>query len=505
LQSGMVDDFINRKHGRATVIYPHPKLEPILRATYGVILYQEQVMQIAQVLAGYTLGSADILRRAMGKKKPEEMAKQRQIFCQGAIERQVSADVADHIFDLMEKFAGYGFNKSHSASYALIAYQTAWLKAHYPAAFMAAVLTADMDRTDKILTMMDECQALKLSVSPPNINQSEYFFKVIDHRHILFGLGAIKGVGQAAIENITETRKQGGLFRDLFDFCHRVDLRKVNRRVLEALIKAGCFDEMKQHRATLIASIHHILQSAEQSLHNKMHGQQDLFSTQAIDIPSLSVEVPAWNDETRLQGEKETLGFYLSGHPFNQYVKELSPFMTCRIANIHPNLYKTVTTAGIITNMRFRQTKRGDRMALFTLDDGTNQIEVVCFAENVQKYRSRLNEDQLIIVEGEVNIDGFNNQARIISHELLSLEEARIKFAKYLKVTIVTIEKMNIDDFMQWLKQHQGGTCPIVLCYLHHQIKADITFNPQWVVKPTDALLVAMQKDFPIQNVERVY
>ena len=233
LQSGMVDDFINRKHGRAKVSYPHPSLEPVLSPTYGVILYQEQVMQIAQVLAGYTLGAADILRRAMGKKKPEEMAKQREIFCKGAEKSGVNTDVANHIFDLMEKFAGYGFNKSHSAAYALIAYQTAWLKAHYPAAFMAAVLSCDMDKTEKIIVLLDECRALKLHVSPPHINNSEYFFKVADDHHLMYGLGAIKGVGEAAIENIIDTRNQGGPFKHIFDFCQRIDLRKINKRRLK--------------------------------------------------------------------------------------------------------------------------------------------------------------------------------------------------------------------------------------------------------------------------------
>ena len=276
LQSGMVDDFINRKHGRAKVFYPHPKLEPVLRPTYGVILYQEQVMQIAQVLAGYTLGSADILRRAMGKKKPEEMAKQREIFCKGCVERGVNAEVATHIFDLMEKFAGYGFNKSHSAAYALIAYQTAWLKAHHPAAFMAAVLSSDMDRTEKVIIYLNECQALKLHVSPPDINKSDYFFQMLSDKHLMYGLGAIKGIGEAAIDNIIHARKQDGEFTDLFNFCQRVDLRKVNRRVLEALIKSGCFDSSGTHRAMLMASLNLALQHAEQALHNETHGQHDL-------------------------------------------------------------------------------------------------------------------------------------------------------------------------------------------------------------------------------------
>ena len=381
LQSGMVDDFINRKHGRAKVLYPHPELEPVLRPTYGVILYQEQVMQIAQVLAGYTLGAADILRRAMGKKKPEEMAKQREIFCKGSVARGVNKEIADHIFDLMEKFAGYGFNKSHSASYALIAYQTAWLKAHYPAAFMAAVLSSDMDRTEKIINLLDDCRAQKLHVSPPDINTSDYYFTVVDDKHLMHGLGAIKGVGEAAIENILAVRESGGVFTDLFDFCQRIDLRKSNKRVFEALIKSGSLDSFGKNRATLLASLANALQQAEQALHNQTYGQHDLLSMHTQVPEAQYIDAPAWNEETQLQGEKETLGFYLTGHPLNRYINELSNFTSCRIADLHPGKHHNARVAGIITAVRVRQTKRGDRMAVCTLDDGTGDTEAVCFSE----------------------------------------------------------------------------------------------------------------------------
>lgn len=507
LQSGMVDDFINRKHGRAKVIYPHPKLEPILRPTYGVIVYQEQVMQIAQVLAGYTLGAADILRRAMGKKKPEEMAKQRQIFCDGAVAEGVDLELAGSIFDLMEKFAGYGFNKSHSASYALIAYQTAWLKAHYPAAFMAAVLSSDMDRTEKIIVLLDECQALKLTVSPPDINKSYYYFKVLDDQHILYGLGAIKGVGEAAIENIITAREQQGPFKDLFDFCQRVDLKKINKRVLEGLIKSGCFDSFNVHRGSLLASLNNALQQAEQALHNQTYGQHDLLSMHTPTTYTANyVDAPPWSEEVQLLGEKETLGFYLTGHPLNQYLKELQHFTTCRISELHPSEHPTARIAGIITNIRTRQTKRGDRIGIFSLDDGTTQIEVVCFSECFNKYRSLFIQDQIIIVEGEVGHDDFNNSARIVARDLLTLDQARERFAKGLQLQVRATAGLDLQQLQMLLKQHVGGSCPVVVRFIKEQIQADIRLGQRWLIKPSENFIALLREQFTgIEVVEVVY
>lgn len=505
LQSGMVDDFINRKHGRAKVIYPHPDLEPILRPTYGVILYQEQVMQIAQVLAGYTLGSADILRRAMGKKKPEEMAQQREIFCKGSVERGVSADTATYIFDLMEKFAGYGFNKSHSASYALIAYQTAWLKAHYPAAFMAAVLSSDMDRTEKVIILLEECRAQKLHVSPPDVNKSAYFFNVLSNEHLMYGLGAIKGVGEAAIENIIAAREQDGPFKDLFDFCQRVDLRKVNRRVLEALIKSGSFDYTGVHRATMMASLNNALQQAEQALHNQTYGQHDLLGMHTHTEAPRYIEVAPWSPDVQLQGEKETLGFYLTGHPLNRYLYEISHFTTCPIAELHPSQHPNARVAGIITNIRTRQTKRGDRIAIFTLEDGNSQIEVVCFSEAYQKYRPLIVEDQLVIIDGEVSIDDFSNSPRLMGRDLLTIDQARERFAKYVKVNVPVAKLMDIQHLKQTLMQHMGGNCPLVFRYLSDNIQADIRLGKKWLIKPTDALLNLIKEKLSADGVEVVY
>ncbi|VVC75782.1 DNA polymerase III subunit alpha [Aquicella siphonis] len=505
LQSGMVDDFINRKHGRAKVTYPHPRLEPVLRPTYGVILYQEQVMQIAQVLANYTLGAADILRRAMGKKKPEEMAKQREIFCAGAQANGISAELANQIFDLMEKFAGYGFNKSHSASYALIAYQTAWLKAHHPAAFMAAVLSSDMDRTEKVIILLDECQDMKLHVSPPDINSSDYFFNVIDDHHLMYGLGAIKGVGAAAIENLIAARREAGPFRDLFDFCQRVDLRKINRRVLEALIKSGCFDALGTHRASLLASLNQALQHAEQALHNQTYGQHDLLGSLSSANSPQYVDTPPWPDEVQLQGEKETLGFYLTGHPLRRYLNELSHFTTCRISELHPGEHKTARIAGIVANIRTRQTKRGDRIGIFALDDGATQIEVICFSEAYQKYRPLLTEDQILIVEGEVSMDDFSNSPRVVARDLFTLDQARERFAKQLRIHLPPARQLDVQHLKQLLCKYTGGGCSVIIRCLRGNIQADVRLGSAWLVKPNEALLAAIRDNLTVEDIEFIY
>ncbi len=505
LQSGMVEDFINRKHGRAKVNYPHPKLEPILRPTYGVIVYQEQVMQIAQVLAGYSLGSADILRRAMGKKKPEEMAIQREIFCQGAVERGVNMETATHIFDLMEKFAGYGFNKSHSASYALIAYQTAWLKAHYPAAYMAAVLSSDMDNTDKVVLFVEECYSLGIQLTPPDINTGEYMFKVVDEKTIAYGLGAIKGVGQAAIEIMTESRKQHGAFKNLFDFCQRMDSRKINRRVIEALIKAGAFDKIGPHRASIFVSIDSALHHAEQALRNETLGQHDLFGAVLKSEETVQhVAANKWSEHERLFGEKETLGLYLTGHPIQRYLHELENFTTGRIHELRPQ-QQVATIAGIIVNVRVIQTKRGDRMAVATLDDASGQIDVLCFADMFQKYRDLLQKDKLIVVDGEISLDDFSGNNRVISRAMYSMDAARERYAKYLQIRLTGSQQDDITKLAAILEKFRGGNTRITIDYLRENAKANLKLGELWRVKPTDLLLQTLSDLFSEQSVEVVY
>jgi DNA polymerase-3 subunit alpha len=504
LQSGMVDDFINRKNGRAKVIYPHPKLEPILRPTYGVIVYQEQVMQIAQSLAGYSLGAADLLRRAMGKKKPEEMAFQREIFCKGSVERGVSLELATSIFDLMEKFAGYGFNKSHSASYALIAYQTAWLKAHYPAAYMAAVLSSDMDNTDKVVMFLEECKDLGLHVAAPDINQSNYAFKVIDPKHLAYGLGAVKGAGQAAIESIAEERIKNGDFIDLFDFCRRVDMRKLNKRVLEALIKSGAFDKIGPHRASIMSSLPRATQQAEQSLRNETLGQHDLFGSANVETPKVEyMEIEPWLEQERLAGEKETLGFYLTGHPIHRYLPELKHFTTGRIAELRPN--QSTTAAGVISSIRLIQTKRGDRMAVVGIEDGSSQIDVICFSETLNLYRELLVKDELIIVEGEVSIDEFNGGHRLTCREIFSIDQARARHGKFLRICLPDYQAEDIEKLAAVLEKYKGGHLNVTIDYAREDAMASLNLGEAWRVNPSEALMGELQDMLLENSVEMVY
>ncbi|WP_455203639.1 DNA polymerase III subunit alpha [Kaarinaea lacus] len=494
LQSGMVDDFINRKHGRAKVEYPHPALEPILKPTYGVILYQEQVMQIAQDLAGYTLGGADLLRRAMGKKKPEEMAKQREIFTQGALERGVTQETATYIFDLMEKFAGYGFNKSHSAAYALVSYQTAWLKAHFPAAFMAAVLSADMDNTDKVVTLIEECRSMKLEVVPPNVNRCEYRFTSKGDNTIYYGLGAIKGVGEGAIESIRQNHQSDGDFKDLFAFCQRVDLKKLNRRTLEALIRAGALDTLGAHRATLMANLATALQLAEQHSRDHNSGQNDMFgiAPQSDHISAQYAQVPEWDDEVRLSGEKDTLGLYLTGHPIDRYEKELVDIISSKIVDLNPTANQSITVAGLVVAIRTMNTRRGDKMAFVTLDDRSGRVELAVFAEPFQQYRDLLAKDRLVVVEGEVSVDDYTGGVKMSAQKIYDINRAREVFAKRLLLTIDTTAAGNnglVNTLMNVLSPYKQGHCPVYVDYVSAGAKARLKLGEEWQVHPTDELI----------------
>ena len=354
LQSGMVDDFINRKHGLAELAYPHAdyqldSLQPVLEPTYGIILYQEQVMQIAQVMAGYTLGGADMLRRAMGKKKPEEMAKQRISFLEGSEKNGIDRDLAGNIFDLVEKFAGYGFNKSHSAAYALVSYQTAWLKAHYPAPFMAAVLSSDMQNTDKVVIFIEECRTMELPLVLPDVNCGEYMFTVNDDGEIVYGLGAVKGVGEGPIESIVEARQEGP-FKDIFDFCKRVGSKKINKRVMEALVRCGALDKLGPDRAQLWAAIPEALKAADQNERNQSAGMFDLFGDMEAEDPrdpyADYMKLRCWTDKERLQGEKDTLGLYVTGHPIDEYESELPNIISKRIVELQPARGSAAKNAG---------------------------------------------------------------------------------------------------------------------------------------------------------------
>ncbi|MEJ2522033.1 MAG: DNA polymerase III subunit alpha, partial [Gammaproteobacteria bacterium] len=445
LQSGMVDDYINRKHGRqdGPIDYFHPSLEPILKPTYGVILYQEQVMQIAQVLAGYSLGAADLLRRAMGKKKPEEMAKQRSIFLEGATARGVDNGTATWIFDLMEKFAGYGFNKSHSAAYALLSYHTAWLKAHYPEAFMASVLSADMDHTDKVVTLIDECHQMGLDVEPPDVNASGHAFDVAGPGRLRYGLGAIKGVGQSAVEAIMAERQAGGDFSDVDDFCRRLDLHRVNRRTIEALIRAGALDRIGPNRATLMQRLPGALARAEQSARAEAAGQNDLFGV-APPPPAAGGKspvddaLPDWSPAERLAGERETLGLYLTGHPVDAVASDLAALTSARIADLGSERpgedergygppRREVAVGGLIVDMR----RRGNRVTL-VLDDRSGRMEVTLFDEVYQQSRHVVAKDAIVIVEGGLKFDDYLDDWRITAKRITDLDQAMADRARKL-------------------------------------------------------------------------
>lgn len=528
LQSGMVDDFIARKHGKQQVDYPHPALEPILKSTYGVILYQEQVMQIAQVLAGYTLGGADMLRRAMGKKKPEEMAKQRQIFMAGTLAQGVEPDNATYIFDLMEKFAGYGFNKSHSAAYALVSYQTLWLKAHYPAAFMAAVLTADMESTDKVVTMIEECRTMKLVVTPPHINHSEYMFTVNGVDTVVYGLGAIKGVGQSAIESIIEARSKGGNFKDLFDLCYRVDLRKVNRRVIESLIRAGALDELNMNRATYMAQLPMALRMAEQRNAMVKTGQDDLFgvSDPESQTAGLLSQVPdeseAWEDELRLLGEKETLGLYLTGHPIARYENEFAGLGITKIANLitaSSNQEKRgrrenqrVMIAGLVHAISHRQTQRG-KMAVVTLDDRSGRMDATLFSEIYDEYRELLTPDRILVMTGSLNYDEFRGAQALRADQVLEFEQARSIKAPSIRLTVdrdlLTAKGLTPDLFSSELARilttYRDGYCPLHLKYKRADAGGLLQFGTAWHVQPADELLKRLERLLGPGRIEVIY
>jgi len=518
LESGMVDDYINVKHG-AKAEYAHDLLVPILSPTNGVILYQEQVMQIARELAGYTLGGADMLRRAMGKKKPEEMAKQRTIFTEGSINNNIDESIATYVFDLMEKFAGYGFNKSHSAAYALVAYQTAWLKRHYPAAFMAAVMSADMDNTDKVVILIEECREMELTLLPPDINISQYRFTENDQGEIVYGIGAIKGVGEAAIVDLLEERSENGPFIGLYDLCKRVQLRKVNRRVIEALIKGGAFDSINDNRASHLAELTTALKVAEQ--HGKMSqtGQNDMFGLavqvdKGDDSEAYSTDVEAWTEKEKLEAEKITLGLYLTGHPIEQYEAELKHIRHASIGTLIADAERSKSkmegrVAGLVVEMRTRQTKKGTMMGFATFDDRTGRIEVAAFSKTYEIYRDVLSKDALLVAEGPLSIDDFSGGLRMTADKLYTFEQARELFSRgivlYWNVNESELDtKAFVEGLKQTLEPFVGGSCPIQIQF-SNKAKATIQLGDGWRVHPTDELILRLNKLFLANNVEVRY
>jgi len=521
LQSGMVDDFINRKHGRSDgpIDYLHPRLEPILKPTYGVILYQEQVMQIAQVLAGCTLGGADLLRRAMGKKNHEEMAQQRSVFVAGALERGVREAVAAHIFDLMEKFAGYGFNKSHSAAYALLSYQTAYLKAHYPAQFMAAVLSADMEHVDKVVTIIKECSDMGLMVLPPDVNASRYEFAPAGEQRIRYGLGAVRGVGRGAVEALIAEREARGAFSSLEDLCRRLDLQKVNRRVLEALLRSGSLDGLNANRATLMDRLAAAMQLGDQNSRNSHTGQSDLFGLASDERPSAPAPrprapLPEWSEAVRLAGERETLGLYLTGHPLGRFEAGLARFVSHRIgdlvsdrpvAGFEPGRFagaRPVTVAGLVDEVK----KRGPRVIL-TLDDRTGRIEVMLFEESYYKHRELIAKDALVLIEGTLRFDEFSDAWRLSARRISELDKVREQEARRLVIRLAVGAGRDgaFERLAAVLEPWRPGPCPVTIEYTVADASGAVTLGPEWTVRASRELLEQLEGLFGSGTVEVLY
>ncbi len=501
----LIPDFCRRKHGKQRVEYPHPLTEPILKETYGIAVYQEQVMQIAQVVAGYSLGGADLLRRAMGKKKKEEMDAQRKTFTEGATKNNMTERQASELFDLLEKFAGYGFNKSHAAAYALVAYQTAYLKTHYPAAFLAATMSADMNNTDSVHIFYDDCAPNQVEVLAPDVNQSEFKFSPISKTQILYGLGAVKGTGWAAIEVILQARKKDGPFTSLFDFCSRLDLRKVNRRVIESLIRAGAFDKLEPNRNALLAGVALAISAAEQS--NANSNQNSLFGEVSDSAAHVLPSVPAWPEQQRLQEEKAALGFYFSGHPYWSYQKDLSNFVSTTLANLTPKEQPQLL-AGIVSGIRIRMTARG-KMAIVGLDDGTTRIEVVVGNELLNQYQQLLKDDQLVIVEGRVSNDDFSGGVRVNARKLHDLSSLRNSRASFLKISCngqsdaIKLKALLKPYCIGASEEHRG--CAVKVEYHNQTSKVELMLGNDWRVDLHDELIAGLTAWLSKNNVKILY
>ena len=504
LESGMVQNFIDRKHGKEEVSYPdaqyqHECLKPILEPTYGVIVYQEQVMQIAQELAGYTLGGADLLRRAMGKKKPEEMAEQREIFEKGAINKGIDGNLAMKIFDLVEKFAGYGFNKSHSAAYALVSYQTLWLKAHFPAEFMAAVMSSEMDNTDKIVGLYDECMNMGLTVVPPDINSGKHRFSVNEKGEIVYGLGAIKGVGEGPIDTILSARQQDGIFKDLFDLTARVDLKKINRRTFDALIMSGSLDKLGPHRAALMKNLEDALKASDQ--HSKMEalGQSDMFGVLTEtpeEVQNAYANTPKWSEQTILDGERATLGLYLSGHPIGRFLKELAHYAPIRLNELQPTFRgQNATVAGMVVGYRVAVTKRGNRIGIATIEDRSGKLDITLFSEALETYGDLIEKDDIIIATGSIQFDDFSGGLKMSAREIMTLDDARTRNAKSLALAInqEQLDAKFVKELTACITPYKEGTLPLHFYYQNEQGRALLKGGLEWRVTPSEKMLVGLR------------
>jgi DNA polymerase III subunit alpha len=515
----LIPEFVDRKHGKR-VEYLDPRLETILKPTYGIMVYQEQVMQIAQVIGGYSLGAADLLRRAMGKKDAKEMAQHRDVFIAGAEKNRMPRAKAILLFDLMEKFAGYGFNKSHAAAYALVAYQTAYLKAHYPAAFMAANLSAVMDDTDKVHQFHEDALANRLKVLPPDVNSGEYRFVPVDAKTIRYGLGAVKGTGESAIGAITRARNEGGAFRDLFDFCGRVDKRMVNRRAVEALVRAGAFDTLNDHRACLLASVGIALNAAEQAERNaqqtSLFGAAEGGTQQQVAL----IAAPRWDDIQRLREEKASLGFYLSGHPFSAHRAEVGRFIRTSLRDIAPTQdgeggTRSQLMAGTVESVRYQKTQAG-RMVIVYLSDGTATQEVTVYNEVFDQYRDLVKEDAVVVVEAKVRHvrrsvgeEGESVFMRITADRVYDLAGARNRFARGVRLSLNGEASKDgaaaSAKLKALLEPYRNGQCPVAVRYRNGNASVEMQLGEGWRVKLDDRLMQSLNEWLRPENVEVLY
>ncbi|MEQ8857858.1 MAG: DNA polymerase III subunit alpha [Pseudomonadales bacterium] len=522
LQSGAVDDYIDRKHGRKAVAYPHPEMAEVLNTTYGVMLYQEQVMKTAQVLAGFSLGQADLLRRAMGKKKPEEMAKVRAQFLDGCAEHGVDSKLANDIFDLMEKFSGYAFNKSHSATYALVSFQTAWLKKHYPAEFMAATLSADMQNIDKVVTLVDEVRHMGLELHPPSVNHSQFRFTGRDGR-VIYGLGAVRGVGEGPVEAIVAARDADGPFRSLVDFCRRVDARRANRRVLEALIRSGAMDDLAAYRpgdtlddvrARLAAELADALQGAEQAARNAELGMTDMFGgvDAVVEMPPVRAAVAALTRKERLEGEKETLGLYLTGHPIEEYLPEIRQICANDIAGLRAERGMQLV-AGLVVSVRVMRSRRGGDLCFLVIDDRSARLEASLFTDAFEACRGKIAKDAILLFEGEVQPDDYTGTLKLKVEKVYTMEEARARYSRALLLDLCS-ESVPSDlperlkNCLEPHRQHGAG-CPVGVLYQTGEgtcaARGRIMLGPDWQVKPSDDLLARLRSEFGDERVTLSY
>jgi DNA polymerase III subunit alpha len=513
----LIPSYCRRKHGSEPIDYPDPRVEPVLKETYGIMVYQEQVMQMAQIVGGYSLGGADLLRRAMGKKKAEEMAKHRAIFREGAAKNGVGETKADAVFDTMEKFAGYGFNKSHAAAYALISYQTAWLKAHYPAEFMAAVLSSDMDNTDKVVNFLAEARALGVTVSPPDINASGYMFTATGAKQIEYGLGAVKGVGHGAVDSIVETRKNAGPFRDIADFCQRVDAQKINKRVLEALILSGSMDALAPNRASLMLQLPEAVRAAEQHARNAEAGQHDMFGASSPSAPTSAAPLPTvdeWPIERKLAGERETLGYYLSGHPTDSWRGLIARVATSTIGDIDqhykPPAYgerrgrfsdQPYTVAGQVVTVR----KRGDAMAFVTVEDFSGKLEVSLFRETWVEYGPLLTRDAILVFDGGLSFDEFSGGYQLRVNSVATIEAACERQARLLRVRLNGVHGDFAARLQHALGSHRGGMTPVRIAYHNAEGEAEIELGAAWRVRASPALKNTVQALHGVVAAELVF